>query len=140
MDLRGAWSPSRHCPPRERVATRRTPATPNGRSSPAPTGRERPIIYPRRDVVDAIRYLDRTGCQWDALPAHSPHPKLVYHDVKTWTRDATLTRMHNSLRDQVRHHVEGRAVHPTAALVDSPSVRAAETAERTGRSYDAGRK
>ncbi|WP_375373452.1 transposase, partial [Micromonospora sp. ATA51] len=34
---------------------------------PAGTGRGRPIIYPRRDVVDAIRYLDRTGCQWDAL-------------------------------------------------------------------------
>ncbi|PWR16355.1 IS5/IS1182 family transposase, partial [Micromonospora sicca] len=43
---------------------------------PAGTGRGRPIIYPRRDVVDAIRYLDRTGCQWDALPADFPHHKL----------------------------------------------------------------
>jgi transposase len=46
---------------------------------PAGTGRGRPIVYPRRDVVDAIRYLDRTGCQWDALPVDFPHHKLVYH-------------------------------------------------------------
>jgi transposase len=38
-------------------------------------------------VVDAIRYLSRTGCQWDALPADFPHHKLVYHYFKTWTRD-----------------------------------------------------
>ncbi|WP_442931224.1 transposase [Micromonospora sp. NBC_00389] len=43
---------------------------------PAGTGRGRPITYPRRDVVDAIRHLDRTGCQWDALPADFPHYKL----------------------------------------------------------------
>ncbi|MEU7800144.1 transposase [Micromonospora arborensis] len=36
---------------------------------PAGSGRGRPIVYPRRDVVDTVRYLDRTGCQWDALPA-----------------------------------------------------------------------
>ena len=60
---------------------------------PAGNGRGRPIVYPRRDVVDAIRYLDRTGCQWDALPADFPHPKLVYHYFKTWTADGTLTRM-----------------------------------------------
>lgn len=50
---------------------------------PAGTVRGRPIVYPRRDVVDAIRYLDRTGCQWAALPADFPHPKLVYHYSKT---------------------------------------------------------
>ena len=37
---------------------------------------------PRRDVVDAIRYLDRTGSQWDALPADFPHHKLVYQYFK----------------------------------------------------------
>ncbi|MET8149100.1 IS5 family transposase [Actinoplanes sp. NPDC049668] len=75
---------------------------------PAGTGRGRPIIYPRRDIVDAIRYLDRTGCQWDALPADFPHPKLVYHYFKAWTCDGTLNRMHNHLRERV----EGRDRHP----------------------------
>jgi transposase len=69
---------------------------------PAGTGRGRPIVYPRRDVVDAIRYLDRTGCQWDALPADFPHHKLVYHYFKTWTRDGTLTLIHDSLREWVK--------------------------------------
>jgi transposase len=50
---------------------------------PAGTGRGRPIVHPRRDVVDAIRYLDRTGCQWDALPVDFRHHKLVYHYFKT---------------------------------------------------------
>jgi transposase len=107
---------------------------------PAGTGRGGPIIYPRRDVVDAIRYLDRTGGQWDALPADFPHPKLVYHYFKTWTRDGTLTRMHNSLREQVRQQVECRNRQPTAALVDSQSLRGAETVGRASRGYDAGKK
>jgi transposase len=103
---------------------------------PAGTGRGRPIIYPRRDVVDAIRYLDRTGCQWDAMPADFPHHKLVYHYFKTWTRDGTLARIHDSLREQV----EGRNRQPSAAVIDSQSVRAAETVGRASRGYDAGKK
>jgi transposase len=85
-------------------------------------------------------YLDRTGCQWDALPADFPHHKFVYHYFKTWTRDGTLNRMHNSLREQVRAQVEGRNRQPTAALVDSQSVRGAETVGRATRGYDAGKK
>jgi transposase len=107
---------------------------------PAGTGRGRPIRYPRRDVVDAIRYLDRTGCQWDALPADFPHPKLVYHYFKTWTADGTLNRIHNHLREQVRQQVEDRAAQPTAALVDAQSLRAAETVAAASRGYDAGKR
>jgi putative transposase len=107
---------------------------------PASSGRGRPITHPRRDVVDAIRYLDRTGCQWRALPVDFPHHKLVYHYFKTWTADGTLTRMHNGLREQVREQVEHRHRQPTAAIVDSQSIRAAETVGRPSRGYDAGKK
>lgn len=107
---------------------------------PAGTGRGRPITYPRRDVVDAIRYLDRTGCQWDALPADFPHHKLVYHYFQRWTADGTLTRMHNQLREQIRQQVEHRDRQPTAALVDSQSLRGAETVGRSSRGYDAGKR
>jgi putative transposase len=100
---------------------------------PAGTGRGRPITYPRRDVVDAIRYLDRTGCQWDALPADFPHHKLVYHYFKTWTRDGTLTRIHSRLREQVREQVEQRDRQPSAAVVDSQTVRGAETVGRAAK-------
>lgn len=89
---------------------------------PAGSGRGRPVCYPRRDVVDAIRYLDRTGCQWAALPADFPHPKLVYHYFKTWTADGTLTRIHDSLREQVRVKVEHRTSQPSAALIDSQAA------------------
>ncbi|BCB89874.1 IS5 family transposase [Phytohabitans suffuscus] len=107
---------------------------------PAGTGRGRPIVYPRRDVVDAIRYLDRTGCHWDAIPADFPHHKLVYHYFKTWTADGTLNRMHNSLREQVRTVVERRNRQPSAAVLDSQSLRGAETIGRSSRGYDAGKK
>ncbi len=40
----------------------------------------------RSDVVDAIRYLDRTAAsQWDALPADFPHHKLIHHYFTSWT-------------------------------------------------------
>jgi putative transposase len=113
------------------------PLVPVGGTRPGVGGR--PVSYPRRDVVDAIRYLDRTGCQWDALPVDFPPPALVKHYFTTWTRDGTLNRIHNTLREQVRL-VEGRTVDPSAALMDSQTVRAAETVGRPQRGYDAGKK
>ena len=59
--------------------------------------------------------------------ADFPHHKLVYHYFHRWTADGTLSRMHNHLREQVRRQVEGRDAQPTAALVDSQSLRGAET-------------
>ncbi|MGS2620118.1 transposase [Micromonospora sp. LZ34] len=73
------------------------------------------------------------------LPADFPHHKLVYHSFKTWTADGTLHRMYNSLREQVRAQVEDRDRQPTAALVDSQSVRGAETVGRASRGYDVGK-
>jgi transposase len=99
----------------------------------------RPVTYPRRDVVDAIRYLAHNGCVWRALPADFPPRALVYHYFTTWTRDGTLNRIHNSLREQARH-AEGRNPQPTAAIIDSQSLRAAETVPATSRGYDAGKK
>jgi putative transposase len=99
----------------------------------------RPVTYPRRDIVDAIRYLDHNGIVWRALPADFPPRHLVYHYFRTWTRDGTLTRLHTALRDQIRT-AEGRTIDPSAALIDSQSVRGAETVARTTRGYDAGKK
>jgi transposase len=89
-------------------------------------------------VVDAIRYLARTGCQWDALPVDFPPFPLVKHYFTVWTRDGTLGRVHNTLREQVRQ-AEGRTRDSSAALVDSQSLRAAETVDRSSRGYDGGR-
>jgi transposase len=99
----------------------------------------RPVTYPRRDIVDAIRYLDHNGCVWRALPIDFPPWPTVYHYFRTWTRDGTLTRLHAGLREQVRV-AEGRNASPSAAIVDSQSVRAAETVATSSRGYDAGKK
>jgi transposase len=102
-------------------------------------GLGRAVSYPRRDIVDAIRYLAHNGCVWRALPADFPPWPTVYHYFRTWTRDGTLTRMHDGLREQIRN-AEGRDTQPSAALIDSQSVRAAETVARASRGYDAGKK
>jgi hypothetical protein len=80
---------------------------------PAGAGRGRPIVYPRRDVVNAIRYLDR------GLPLARAAGRLPHHGM--------LNRMHNSLREQVRTQVEGRNRQPTAVVVVAQTVRGAET-------------
>jgi len=98
----------------------------------------RPVLYPRRDIVDAIRYLDHNSCVWRALPVDFPPWRTVYHYFRAWARDGTLTRLHNSLREHLRQ-AHGRRRNPTAAIVDSQSVRAAETVARASRGYDAGK-
>jgi len=98
-----------------------------------------PVTYPRRDIVDAIRYVDRTSCQWRALPADFPPWDTVYHYFRTWTANGTLTRMHDGLRAQLRQ-AQGRTAEPSAAAADSQSVRAAETVAKASRGYDAGKK
>ncbi len=113
------------------------PLVPVGGTRPGIGGR--PVTYPRRDIVDAIRYVARTGCQWDALPADFPPAALVKHYFTTWTRDGILTRIHHTLRAQVRQ-VEGRNREPSAALIDSQTLRGAETVPRTSRGYDAGKR
>lgn len=98
----------------------------------------RPVTYPRRDIVDAIRYLDHNGCVWRALPVDFPPRALVYHYFTTWSRDGTLNRIHSTLREQVRI-AEGRNRQPSAALIDAQSLRGAETVGRQTRGYDAGK-
>jgi len=99
----------------------------------------RPVSYPRRDIVDAIRYLDHNGGVWRALPVDFPPPPTVYHYFRKWNRDGTLTSMHDGLREQVRL-AEGRDAEPSAASLDSQTVRAAETVAKTRRGYDGGKK
>lgn len=99
----------------------------------------RPVEYSRRDIVDAIRYIDHNGPVWRALPVDFPPWSLVNHYFKKWNDDGTLNRMHNGLRDQVRV-MEGREVDPSAAILDSQSVRGAETVGRSSRGFDGGKK
>jgi transposase len=101
--------------------------------------RGRPRVWPRRRIIEAILYLDRTGCAWRYLPADFPPWQTVYTWFAAWRDDGTLARLHSQLRTQVRA-AAGRAPQPTAAIIDSQSVRAADTVPRASRGWDAAKK
>jgi transposase len=97
----------------------------------------RPRTYGRREIVNAIFYLNRSGCSWRMLPSDLPYWKTVYHYFRLWRTDGTLDRIHDALRKQVRIK-EGREAKPTAGIVDSQSVKGADTVGKGTRGYDAG--
>jgi transposase len=104
-----------------------------------PGRRGRPRIWPVRRIVEAILYLDRTGCAWRYLPEGFPPWQTVYGYFAAWRDDGTLAHLHDALRELVRA-AAGRDSEPTAAVIDSQSVRAADTVPRTSRGWDNAKK
>ncbi len=98
-----------------------------------------PGTYCRRDIVDAIRYLTHNGPVWRAMPADLPHWRTVYHYVRAWQESGATRRLHDQLREAVRV-LAGRSPAPTAAVIDSQSVKGADTVGKDSRGYDAGKK
>ena len=99
----------------------------------------RPSAYCMRDIVDAIRHLTHNGPVWRALPADFPPAWTIYYWAAKWQADGSTQSMHDQLRDRIRE-LAGRERLPSAAIIDSQSVRAAEEVGRTSRGYDAGKK
>jgi transposase len=99
----------------------------------------RPEKHPRRQVLDAIFYLVRGGIAWAQLPRDFPPHQTVYGMFTRWTRAGAWQQIHDATRDLVRVH-EGRDPAPTAAIIDSQSVRGADTVPGATRGYDAGKK
>lgn len=83
-----------------------------------------------REVVNAILYVLETGCQWRALPKDFPPKSTVHAYLDLWEWDGTLARIHYTLFARVREE-EGREASPTAAIIDSQSVKGAEKGGRT---------
>jgi transposase len=88
-----------------------------------PGGNKRTVA--ERAVVDGVMYVLSTGCQWSALPKDLP-PKSTVHDyLRRWDEDGTLERIHHTLYVLCREQA-GREASPTAAIIDSQSVKSAE--------------
>lgn len=89
----------------------------------------RPADHLRREVVNAILYVLRTGCQWYAMPHDLPPWKTVYTYFRNWRLDGTWSRIHDALRKRTRR-AEGHPPQASAAILDSQS---AKTTEKGGR-------
>ena len=88
---------------------------------PPEPGGGRPRTTDMRDVVDAILYTLRTGCQWRYLPGDFPPKSTTWRYFDAWRHDGTLDRIHDALRRKVR--AQEKPYHPrTSASVDSQSV------------------
>jgi len=92
---------------------------------PAPMEGGRPAEHTRREIVNAIRYVLRTGCGWEYLPHDFPPAKTVYDYFRQWSKQGIWERANAALRQQVRHQA-GREVTPSAAVIDTQSVKTTE--------------
>ena len=106
---------------------------------PPPATAGRPEKHPRRDIVNAIFYIVRTGCAWRLLPVDFPPWQTVFWYFKRWRAEGCLDRLHDALRDRLRDS-HGRDPMVSAGIVDAQSVKGADTVGRASRGYDAGKK
>ncbi len=78
-----------------------------------------------REVVNGLMYILGTGCQWRAIPKDLPPRSTLHGYFELWEWDGTLARIHHALYEKCREQ-ESREASPTAAIIDSQSVKSAE--------------
>ena len=91
--------------------------------NPKPGGR--PPKYDRREIVNGIMYVLRSGCAWRMMPHDLPTWRITYHYFREWKLDGTWERIHDRLRGDLRK-ASGRERMPSAGIIDSQSVKTTE--------------
>lgn len=94
-------------------------------------GPGRPHEIDRREIVNGLFYMTATGCQWRYLPKDLPDYHSVNYYFRLWTEDQTLEQINTALRRQIRI-ANGRDAEPSAAIIDSQSVKSTEAGGDVG--------
>jgi transposase len=99
----------------------------------------RPPRHDLREVMNAILYVDRTGCQWAYLPHDFPPHQTVYGYFARWQKDGVFAQLNGLLRELVRQK-QGRNTEPSACVIDAQSVKTSTSVPTKSQGTDAGKK